>query len=145
MLSLAIRSSSRLWAYPSAGENSGGSDVHPSVFIASIVVPLAKLLALTWLLTGVQSGASSRLLVRARVARTLEGVGRWSMVDIYLGGLLVALVHFQPLAAILPGPGAIAFGAVVVLTMFASRSFDARLIWDAPRYAAAPIPRVAHA
>ena len=54
------------------------------------------------------------------------------MIDIFVGALLVGLVQFEPLASIYPGPGAVAFGAVVVLTMLASQSFDPRLIWDAP-------------
>jgi paraquat-inducible protein A len=57
-------------------------------------------------------------------------VGKWSMVDIYVGALLVGLVQFPPVATTAPGPGAVAFGALVVLTMFASQSFDPRLLWD---------------
>jgi paraquat-inducible protein A len=57
-------------------------------------------------------------------------IGRWSMTDIYVGATLVALVHLGPFANIEPGDGAIAFGAVVVLTMLATISFDPRLIWD---------------
>ena len=69
-------------------------------------------------------------LQRTRLYRVLELVGRWSMVDIYVAAVLAALVQFSGLMNITPGPGAIAFGAVVVLTMFAAESFDPRLIWD---------------
>jgi paraquat-inducible protein A len=101
------------------------------LLVASIGVPLAKLLALTYLLVSVQVGSTLHRHGRTRMVRLLEAVGRWSMVDIYVGGLLVSLVQFEPLVSISPGPGAIAFGAVVVLTVMASRSFDPRLIWDA--------------
>jgi paraquat-inducible protein A len=67
---------------------------------------------------------------RTRLYRVIELVGRWSMLDIYVVTVLVALVHLQGLATIQAGPGAVAFGAVVVLTMLASLSFDPRLIWD---------------
>ena len=101
------------------------------VFFASIVVPLAKLLTLSFLLLSVQRRWAWRPLVRARLFRSIEFVGRWSMLDIYVVTLLVGLVQVQSLAAIHAGPGAVAFGAVVVLTMLASQSFDPRLIWDA--------------
>jgi paraquat-inducible protein A len=67
---------------------------------------------------------------RTKLYRVLEIVGRWSMIDIYVAALLTALVQFGGLMTIRAGPGAIAFGAVVVLTMFAAESFDPRLIWD---------------
>jgi paraquat-inducible protein A len=111
------------------------------IFVASIAVPLAKLLALSLLLASVQAGAEGHRQARTRVARVLEAIGRWSMIDIFVGALLVTIVRFEPLAAISPGPGAIAFGAVVVLTVMASRSFDPRLIWDAqPQRASLPEP-----
>jgi paraquat-inducible protein A len=60
----------------------------------------------------------------------VELVGRWSMLDIYVVTLLAALVQLGSMATVKAGPGALAFGAVVVLTMFASMQFDPRLIWD---------------
>ena len=110
------------------------------VFFASIVVPLAKLLVLAWLLAGVQLRWQGQPLWRARVYRTIEFLGRWSMLDIYVVTLLAGLVQVQSLAAIQAGPGAVAFGAVVVLTMLASQSFDPRLIWDAQSAASRPQP-----
>jgi len=101
------------------------------VFFASIVVPLLKLLALTLLLSSVHFRLSSRLHERARLFRLLELVGRWSMLDIYVVAILVALVHLRALATVEAGPGALAFGAVVVLSMLATQSFDPRLLWDA--------------
>lgn len=105
------------------------------VFFASIVVPLLKLIALAYLLASVQLGFARRRHQRARLYRLVEFVGRWSMLDIYVVTILVALVHIQSLAEIRAGPGALAFGAVVVLTMFSAMSFDPRLIWDtAPKH-----------
>jgi paraquat-inducible protein A len=69
----------------------------------------------------------------ARLYRLLEVIGRWSMLDIYVVAILVTLVHIKLLATVTPGKGAAAFGAVVVLTMLATMSFDPRLIWDSAR------------
>lgn len=100
------------------------------LFIASIAVPFAKLLAMTFLLISVQRRSTLAPEQRTRLYRVLEFVGRWSMIDIYVAAILTALVQFGGLMSIQAGPGAIAFGAVVVLTMFAAESFDPRLIWD---------------
>ena len=110
---------------------SGSWPVAVLIFIASIVVPLAKIIALALLLVTTQRRSTWRMLDRARLYRLVELVGRWSMVDIYVIGILVTLVQLGALANIVAGPGAIAFGAVVVLTMFAAEAFDPRLIWDA--------------
>ena len=101
------------------------------VFIASIVVPFAKLVSLAYLTRTAQRRSAVRPQQRAVLFRATPYIGRWSMVDIYVGATLVALVHLGPFASIEPGPGAIAFGLVVVLTMLASASFDPRLTWDA--------------
>ena len=101
------------------------------VFIASIVVPLTKLLALTFLLISVQMKSRDRPLQRTQLFRMVEFIGRWSMLDIYVVALTVTLVQVGTLASIEVGPGALAFGAVVVVTMMAAHAFDPRLIWDA--------------
>jgi paraquat-inducible protein A len=101
------------------------------VFIASIAVPMLKILALVFLVVTAQRRSTWIRERRTRVYRLVELVGRWSMLDIYVITILVALVQFSALATIKAGPAAIAFGAVVVLTMLAARSFDPRLIWDA--------------
>jgi paraquat-inducible protein A len=100
------------------------------VFTASVVVPLAKLLSLGFLCTSVQRRSRWRPTERTRLYRVTEAVGRWSMVDIYVVTILVALVHLGALATIEARAGAVFFGAVVVLTMLAAESFDPRLIWD---------------
>jgi paraquat-inducible protein A len=100
------------------------------IFIASIFVPLVKLLILTFLLISVQRKWQWRPKDRTRLYRITEAIGRWSMTDIYVVTILVALVKLGALATIEAGPGAIFFAAVVVTTIFAAMSFDPRLIWD---------------
>jgi paraquat-inducible protein A len=100
------------------------------VFIASIAVPMLKIISLIFLVASAQFRSTWLLKRRTGIYRLVELVGRWSMLDIYVITILVALVQFNALATIKAGPGAIAFGAVVVLTMFAAMSFDPRLIWD---------------
>jgi paraquat-inducible protein A len=100
------------------------------VFIASVTIPLLKLISLTLLLVSVQRRSRWRPRERTRLYRLVELVGRWSMLDIYVVTLLAALVQLGAMATVKAGPAAVAFGAVVVLTMFASMQFDPRLIWD---------------
>ncbi|HEX2831293.1 MAG TPA: paraquat-inducible protein A [Burkholderiales bacterium] len=100
------------------------------VFVASVVVPLAKIIALAFLNTSVQMRSTWQPVQRTRLYRVVELVGRWSMLDIYVIALLVALVQLKAVATINAGPAALAFAAVVVLTMVAAMSFDPRLIWD---------------
>ena len=100
------------------------------IFIASVFVPVGKLLALAVLVATAQFRSRWAPLRRTRLYRIVEFIGRWSMLDIFVVTLTVALVRFQAVATITAGPGALAFGVVVVLTMFASAQFDPRLIWD---------------
>lgn len=105
------------------------------VFVASILVPIGKMLALIIILLSVQlPGVELTPGRRARLARTyriIASIGRWSMLDIYVVGLLATVVQLTALASVRAGPAALAFGAVVVLTMLATESLDPRLIWDA--------------
>ncbi len=100
------------------------------LFVASVVVPVLKIVSLGWLAFSVQQGSRWRPRDRTRLYRVVESVGRWSMVDVYVVAILVALVHLGSLASVQARVGALYFGAVVVLTMFAAASFDPRLIWD---------------
>ncbi len=101
------------------------------VFFASITVPVLKLIGLSYLLISVKIGSRWRLKDRTRMYRIIEGIGRWSMIDIFMISILIALVKLDAIATIEPGVGAIAFAGVVVITMFASICFDPRLMWDA--------------
>ena len=109
---------------------SGSWPLAALIFFASVMVPLLKMLALALLLISVQRRSAWEPYQRTRLYRVVEFVGRWSMIDIFVVAILAALVQFQSLATIRAGPGAMAFGAVVVLTMFAAEAFDPRLIWD---------------
>ena len=100
------------------------------VFFASVTVPLMKLIAMTILVASVQMRSTWQPLQRLKLYRLVEFVGRWSMMDIYVVTILVALIQLQGLASIEPGPAAVAFGAVVVLTICAAMTFDPRSIWD---------------
>jgi paraquat-inducible protein A len=100
------------------------------VFLASVIVPVGKLITLIFLLLSVQRAWPMSRQGRLWAFRVLEFIGRWSMLDIFVVAIMVALVHLGQVAAVLPGMGAMLFGASVIATLLASLSFDSRLIWD---------------
>ena len=100
------------------------------VFFASIMVPVIKLLVLSYLLFSVQKGSCWRPKDRTHLFRVTEIVGAWSMIDIFLIGILISLVKLDAFATVEVETGASFFAAVVVITIFAAHSFDSRLIWD---------------
>jgi paraquat-inducible protein A len=112
------------------------------VFFASIAVPVLKLCGLSFMLIATQTGRAGWLRDRTRLYHIVRFIGRWSMIDIFMESLLGALVAFGAVITIQPGVGALAFCAVVILTMFAAETFEPRLMWDA---AAARIPSPAPA
>ncbi len=102
------------------------------IFTASVVVPIGKVFALSWLCITVKRSGEPRFKhKRQKLYRITELIGRWSMIDVFVVAILVSLVHAGSLLSITPGPAALAFSAVVVITMLAANSFDPRLIWDA--------------
>ena len=103
------------------------------VFFASIMVPLLKLIGLAYLLLSVWQKSAWRPKDRTQLYRIIDSIGRWSMIDVFMIGILVSLVRLGAVANIEPGIGATAFAVVVVVTIFASHSFDPRLIWDRMR------------
>ena len=102
------------------------------VFSASIVVPMMKFLVLGTLLVATQRGSTWALRQRAKLYRAVEFIGYWSMLDVFVVALLTALVRFGFFSQVEPLPGVVFFGLTVILTMFASMSFDPRLMWDVP-------------
>ena len=108
------------------------------VFFASIAVPMLKLVGLSAMLIATQTGRAGWLRDRTRLYHIVRFIGRWSMIDIFMESLLGALVTFGAVITIQPGVGALAFCAVVVLTMFAAETFDPRLMWDAAAARASP-------
>lgn len=101
------------------------------IFVASIVIPLFKVVVLGLLLWTTAQGKKGYLVLRTRAFRWVHYVGRWSMVDVFAVTVLVSIVHMGRLASVLPRYGAVAFCAVVILTMLATDAFDPRLMWDA--------------
>ncbi len=100
------------------------------VFFASIFVPVLKIGLITFLLISVHMKSAWRPRERTLTYRLTEFIGRWSMIDIFMISILVALVKLEAIATIAAGPGAVAFSAVIILTMLSAMSFDPRLIWD---------------
>ncbi len=100
------------------------------VLIASVMIPLAKIIALSYLLITIQLRKMESREERIRLYRLVAIVGRWSMLDVFVVTFVVALVQLQPLMSVEPGAGVLFFAAVVVLTLLAAENFDPRLIWD---------------
>ena len=100
------------------------------IFVASIFVPVLKMLILLYLVHSVRAGKTRFPKERQRLYLLTEIIGRWSMVDVYVVSIMIALVHFGGLSSIEAGPGAVFFLLVVVVTMLAAMAFDPRLIWD---------------
>jgi paraquat-inducible protein A len=101
------------------------------VFVASVIVPLLKLGGLSTMLIMTHLHSKRWLMGRTQLYRLIDLIGRWSNIDVFMISLLAAMVQFGNLTTVRPKPGAIAFAAVVVITMIASRCFDPRLMWDA--------------
>lgn len=102
------------------------------VFVASIAVPVLKIGVLALLSWSVQRRPHWRRIERAKLYRLIQTVGHWSMLDVYVVVILAATVRFGPLASASAGPGLLCFAAVVVFTLFATHSFDPKMIWQNP-------------
>lgn len=100
------------------------------IFAASVMVPIGKLIALSWLCWSISRPRAGAHVARTKLYRAMEFIGKWSMTDVFVVAILVALIHLGSLLRITPGPAALAFGAMVIVTMLAAESFDPRLIWD---------------
>lgn len=109
---------------------SGAYPIALVIFTASILIPLLKIIALTWLCLAATGKLHPSPAMLGKIYWFTELLGRWSMIDIFVVGILVALVQLGNYMTITPGPGALAFAGVVVLTMFAAMSFEPRLLWD---------------
>ncbi len=110
--------------------NDGSWPIALVIFIASIMVPCLKMLAIGWLSYGVKSRRQPDLHRLNLVYELVELVGRWSMIDVFVIAILSALVQIGGLMSVYPAWGVILFAVVVILTMLASMSFDPRLLWD---------------
>ena len=103
------------------------------IFFASIVIPVAKIGILLWLCYVVRFGKRMSAQKRMRWYRVVEFIGRWSMIDVFVVAIMVALIQAGVLLSIQPGPAALAFAAVVVLTMLAAMAFDPKALWHPER------------
>lgn len=109
---------------------SGAYPIAIVIFTASILIPILKIGALSWLCAAATGKVHPSPTTLGKIYWLTELLGRWSMVDIFVVGILVSIVQLGNYMTILPGPGALAFAAVVMLTMFAAMTFDPRLLWD---------------
>ncbi|NOR20633.1 MAG: paraquat-inducible membrane protein A [Xanthomonadales bacterium] len=100
------------------------------IFAASIMLPLLKMIALAYIFTMAQSRSTERRMEQTNLYKLAEMLGKWSMLDIFVVGLMAGLVQLGTLTTISPGPACIAFAAVVILTMISEMVFDPKLIWD---------------
>lgn len=100
------------------------------IFIASVMVPVGKLITLFFLCWTVKNGSGVSPRQRTITYRITELIGKWSMIDVFVVAILVALVHLGGILVIRPGAAALAFAGVVIVTIFAAESFDPRLLWD---------------
>jgi len=94
------------------------------------MLPLFKMLAISYILISVQRGSASKKTEKTTLYNLAELLGKWSMLDIFVVGLMAGLIQLGKLTTIAPGPACIAFASVVILTMFAEMAFDPKLIWD---------------
>uniref|UniRef100_UPI0033418749 paraquat-inducible protein A n=1 Tax=Castellaniella defragrans TaxID=75697 RepID=UPI0033418749 len=108
----------------------GSWDLAVIVFAASVVVPITKLLALAVLMLYRRPRGARMERQRTRMYEMVEFIGQWSMLDVFVVVLMGAMANFPGVTQILPRPGALIFGVVVVLTMWATMSYDPRLGWD---------------
>jgi len=123
---LGYRNESTVWGGVVDLWRDGSPGISIIVFLCSILIPLVKISGLMFLCARWQS---KRPQHQATILSLIEGIGRWSMLDVFLVAILVATVKLGDLATVIPGPGIIAFTAVVILTIFASASFDPKLFW----------------
>ena len=109
---------------------SGAYPIALVIFTASLLIPILKIVALTWLCAAASGKVHPSPAVLGKVYFLTELFGRWSMVDVFVVAILVGLVQVGAYTTIIPGPGLFAFASVVVMTMLAAMSFDPRLLWD---------------
>ena len=100
------------------------------IFIASVLVPIGKILSIAALCWTVNGNHMTSQRQRTILYRVTELIGKWSMVDVFVVAILVALIQITGILVIRPGGAALAFAAMVILTMLSAISFDPRLIWD---------------
>lgn len=108
----------------------GSYAVATIVFVASVLIPVGKFIAIAVLAVGLHRGSGVTPHRRMKLYEVVEFIGRWSMIDVFVVAILTALVQLGFVASVNPGPAAVCFGLSVVFTMLSAQSFDPRMIWD---------------
>jgi paraquat-inducible protein A len=108
----------------------GAWDIAFVVFFASIVIPISKFLVILYLVWSIRFRANLSIHARIRLYEIIEFIGRWSMIDVFVVAILTALVQFNFLASVNPGPAAVFFALSVAFTMLSAQALDPRLLWD---------------
>ncbi len=122
------RSSSTIWGGIVSLSESGSWGIAIVVFLASMLIPFVKLIVLLYL--SMTASSKKRPYLKTKLYQVIEAIGRWSMLDIFLLAVLVAMMKFGHFAHVEPEPGAILFALVVIFTMSASAFFDPKLLWS---------------
>lgn len=122
-----VKNSATIWSGVKGLYESGSVLVAFVVLLASVIIPILKLVLLFYLAFGARSSSNAKL--KTLIYRFVEAIGRWSMLDIFLLAVLVAVMKIAPWTAVKPEVGSLMFAFVVIFTMFASASFDPRLLW----------------
>jgi paraquat-inducible protein A len=103
------------------------------VFVASVMIPVGKFLAIIYLAMSVRRKSPDNQHERHKAYEVVEFIGRWSMIDVFVVAILSALVQLDTIATVNPGVAAISFALSVIFTMLSAQAFDSRLIWDEDR------------
>lgn len=111
----------------------GSFGIAAIVFIASVMIPVGKFMAIMFLAISVQQRSSANRHERHKAYEVVEFIGRWSMIDVFVVAILSALVQLDTIATVNPGIAAVSFALSVIFTMLSAQAFDSRLIWDADR------------
>ncbi len=122
------RKSATIWSGIKSLNESGSTFIAIIVLLASIVFPLIKLIALFYLSATARNNANQRF--KTKLYHIVEGIGRWSMLDIFLLAIMVAIIKFGHWTSVEPEIGAVLFALVVIFTLIASANFDPKLIWE---------------
>lgn len=100
------------------------------VFVASVMIPVGKFIAIAYLALSVQRKSRDNRHQRHVTYEVVEFIGRWSMIDVFVVAILSALVQLQTIATVNPGIAAVSFALSVIFTMLSAQAFDSRMIWD---------------
>jgi paraquat-inducible protein A len=111
----------------------GSYGIAAIVFIASVMIPVGKFIAIMYLALSVQRQSGENQHERHVAYEVVEFIGRWSMIDVFVVAILSALVQLDTIATVNPGIAAVSFALSVIFTMLSAQAFDSRLIWDADR------------